>query len=214
MKYTYANNDKAFKGDDGPLIGLLAGRTRTTPRTTLTPAGTRARITGLSAATEVDNPYFGVNKNKINEKTNRIIVNGGLDLTPFSWGHLKTNIGTDAYTNQTPDASPSGERDGGIEQRHHRHQQRHHAQPQRADAVQRERAASSPAACRLSGLVGNAVPRSASRPSTALKASNFLDPNFVSINNTLTKSDRTIITQRRLVSAFGQATATSRTTCT
>src|SRR4029079_9597679 len=49
---------------------------------------------------EVDNPYFNVNKNQITSKNNRIIANLGLKLTPFSWGNLKTNIGTDSYTNQ------------------------------------------------------------------------------------------------------------------
>jgi hypothetical protein len=39
----------------------------------------------------------------------------------------------------------------------------------------------------------------------ALAGSDFLDPNFVSINNTNLRSTKTTIAQRRLVSAFGQA---------
>jgi hypothetical protein len=39
----------------------------------------------------------------------------------------------------------------------------------------------------------------------ALAGSQFLDPNFVSINNTNVRSTKTTISQRRLVSAFGQA---------
>ena len=101
MIYTYANNDKAYKGDDSPLIGLLAWPDTNNAANWLSPAGTRARITGLSAATEVDNPYFAVNKNKSNEqdephhRQRRVRPS-----SPFSWGYLKTNIGTDAYTSQ------------------------------------------------------------------------------------------------------------------
>ena len=35
----------------------------------------------------------------------------------------------------------------------------------------------------------------------------FLDPNFISLNNTQLKSNRTTIEQRRLVSGFGSVTA-------
>ena len=113
MFYTYANNDKAYKGDDSPLIGLLAWPDTNNAANWLTPAGTRARITGLSASTEVDNPYFAVNKNKSNNRTNRIIVNGGFTVSPFTWGYFKTNIGTDAYTSQDlllrhPESAMSG----------------------------------------------------------------------------------------------------------
>jgi hypothetical protein len=40
----------------------------------------------------------------------------------------------------------------------------------------------------------------------AFEGTNFLDPNFVSVNNTNLRQNRTTIAQRRLVSAFGSAT--------
>ena len=205
MTYTYANNDKAFKGDDGPLIGLLAWPDTNNAANWLSPAGTRARITGLSKATEVDNPYFAVNKNKSNEKTNHIIVNGGLDLLPFSWGHLKTNIGTDSYTSQHlmlrhPESAMAGSSKGIIDINN---DITRNLNAQTLFTVNERQIAGG---LSLSGLVGNAVLDQKSTVDGA-EGVNFLDPNFVSINNTLTKSDRTIITQRRLVSAFGQATA-------
>jgi TonB-linked SusC/RagA family outer membrane protein len=205
MTYTYANNDKAFKGDDGPLIGLLAWPDTNDAANWLSPAGTRARITGLSNATEVDNPYFAVNKNKSNEKTNHIIVNGGLDLLPFSWGHLKTNIGTDSYTSQHlmlrhPESAMAGSSKGIIDINN---DITRNLNAQTLFTVNERQIAGG---LSLSGLVGNAVLDQRSTVDGA-EGVNFLDPNFVSINNTLTKSDRTIITQRRLVSAFGSATA-------
>ena len=38
------------------------------------------------------------------------------------------------------------------------------------------------------------------------KGQDFLDPNFVSVNNTNLRQNRSTIAQRRLLSAFGQAT--------
>ena len=57
----------------------------------------------------------------------------------------------------------------------------------------------------VSGLVGHSVADYYSN-TDALKGQDFLDPNFVSINNTNLRSNRTTLSQRRLVSAFGQAT--------
>src|SRR5712664_4414607 len=100
MIYTYATNDQVYKGDIGPLIGLMLWPQTDNARDYLTPAGTRRRLTALAAAAEVDNPYLNVAKNQINSKTNRLIANVGFVVTPFSWGNIKTNLGTDSYTNQ------------------------------------------------------------------------------------------------------------------
>ena len=61
----------------------------------------------------------------------------------------------------------------------------------------------------ISGFLGNSVLDQKSTVDGS-EGTNFLDPNFVSINNALNKSSRTVISQRRLVSAFGQATANFR----
>src|SRR5207245_2732825 len=86
--------------DNGPLLGLLVWPGNDPAADYLTAAGTRRRVSSLSTGAEVDNPYFSVNKNKINAKNNRIISNVGVTITPFSWGNIRTNIGADYYTNQ------------------------------------------------------------------------------------------------------------------
>jgi TonB-linked SusC/RagA family outer membrane protein len=208
MMYSYADNNHAYKGDDSPLLGLLAWPDTNNAANWLTPAGTRTRITALSAATEVDNPYFAVNKNKINNKTNRIIVNAGFTILPFSWGYLKGNIGTDAYTSQNlmlrhPESAMSGASNGILDvnddiTRNLNAQTLFHINDR--EIIK---------GLSLSGLVGNSVLDQKSTVDGA-EGTNFLDPNFISINNALNKSNRAIITQRRLVSAFGQATANFR----
>src|SRR5438094_10353950 len=63
MMYTYANNDQVYKGDIGPLMGLMLWPQTDDAKDYLTPAGTRRRLTALAASTELDNPYFNVAKN-------------------------------------------------------------------------------------------------------------------------------------------------------
>jgi TonB-linked SusC/RagA family outer membrane protein len=203
MAYTYANNDQVYKGDIGPLIGLMLWPQTDDAKDYLTPSGVRRRLTILSASNEVDNPYFNVAKNQINAKNNRIIANVGITLTPVSWGSLKTNIGTDSYTNtnlilRNPE-SAVGAAFGGL--------------LDLADLIQRNVNAqtvlnfNSHALTNnisISGLLGNSI-SDYKATTDAATGTNFLDPNFVSINNTNSRTSKTTIEQRRLVGAFGQA---------
>jgi len=204
MAYTYAANRQSFKGDGGPLLGLLVWPATNDASQYLTPAGTRFRLTSLAAASEVDNPYFNVNKNQNTSKNNRIIANLGLKLTPFSWGNLKTNIGTDSYTNQNlilrnPESALGNTNNGIIDI---------------ANDITRNISAqtllnlnghSLTKSISINGLLGNSISDFKST-TDALKGMDFLDPNFVSVNNTNLRTNRTTIAQRRLVSAFGSAT--------
>ena len=202
MVYSYDTNDQPYKGDNGPLLGLLVWPSTDNASDWLSPAGTRRRL--FAAAAEVDNPYFNVNKNKINSKNNRIIANLGLTFTPFSWGNLKTILGTDSYTNQNmilrhPESAFGITNNGILDD---------------ADDITRNlnmqtllnfNSRQLTNSISISGLLGNAV-SDAKSTTDALKGMDFLDPNFVSINNTNQRQNRTTIAQRRLVSAFGSAT--------
>jgi TonB-linked SusC/RagA family outer membrane protein len=202
MNYSYSNNDQVFKGDAGPLLGLLVWPATDNATDWLTPVGTRRRITTLAQGSEVDNPYFNISKNKINGKNNRLIANLGVTLMPFAWGNLKTILGTDTYTNQNlilrhPE-STYGFSNGGI--------------LDLADDITRNLNMQTllnfndhtlRGGLSISGLLGNAISDAKSTVDAA-QGTRFLDPNFVSINNTNIRTSRTSIAQRRLVSAFGQ----------
>jgi TonB-linked SusC/RagA family outer membrane protein len=203
MAYSNANNDQTYKGDNGPLLGLLVWPASDRASDYLTAAGTRRRISSLGAGSEVDNPYFSVAKNQINAKTNRIISNIGVTITPFSWGNLRSNIGADYYTNQNlllrhPE-SVQGVGLGGV--------------LDIADDITRNinvqtllnfNSHQVTRGLSVSGLVGNAISDARSTVD-AQEGTNFFDPNFVSINNTGIRSGNTTIAQRRLIGAFGQA---------
>ena len=203
MLYANAVNDQPMKGDDGPLVGLLTWPANDNASDYLSAAGSRRRLTSLAAGSEVDNPYFNVYKNKNNSRTNRMLANLTFTLTPFSWGNLKTQLGTDYYNNQLQilrhPESVLGVNFGGI--------------LDQADDVSRYLTSQTTLNFNpysigqhfaVSGFVGNSIYDQKSNDD-ALVGQNFLDPNFVSVNNTSNRFSRTTITQRRLVGFFGQA---------
>jgi TonB-linked SusC/RagA family outer membrane protein len=204
MAYTYSNNDQPYKGAGGPFLGLMLWPQTDNASDFLTPAGVRRRITNLSIAGEVDNPFFNVEKNAINAKTNRILVNAALTYTKWSWGELSSRLGADSYTNQNlllrhPESAYGFSSNGIIDQ---------------ADDITRNinsqtllNVRSRALVSKLSayGTLGTGVQDSKSTVDAAV-GRDFLDPNFISVNNSNLRSSRQTIAQRRLVSAFGSMT--------
>ena len=201
--YSYASNDQPFKGAGGPLLGLLVWPSTDQASNYLNPSGTRRLITGLSAGSEIDNPYFALNKNKINSKNSRLLANLALTFTPVSWANVKTILGTDGYTNQNlilrhPESRWGFGSNGIIDE---------------ADEITRNLNAQTllnfnsyniTDKLSIQGLIGNAVTDERTTVN-GLNGQDFMDPNFVSANNTRIKSNRTTLNRRRLVSLFGQA---------
>jgi len=203
MTYTYTTNDQVYKGDAGPLIGLMVWPQNDDAKNYLTPAGTRRRLTALSPASENDNPYYNVQKNPITARTNRLLANVGFVFSPFSWGNIKTNLGSDSYTNENqlvrdPGSAIGYTFNGLLDQ---------------GDVITRNLSALTilnvynqpiTSSLSISGLVGNQVAALKTNSDFATGI-NWLDPNFVSMNNTASRSTLSTIEQRRVVSLFGQA---------
>jgi TonB-linked SusC/RagA family outer membrane protein len=201
LNFTSTDNNQTYKGDAGPLIGLLLWPASDNAKDYLTPAGTRRRLTTLTTSGEIDNPYFNVNKNFNNAKNTRLLLNLGLTLTPFSWGTLKTNLGFDGYTSEYGELrhpeSAVGFSFGGIYD-----QANDVTRNLNAQTVLNFTPRVLTKDFTLSGFVGQSV-SDAKSSVESLEGQNFLDPNFISMNNTVQKTNRTTITQRRLVSGFG-----------
>jgi TonB-linked SusC/RagA family outer membrane protein len=208
MLYSNATNKQPMKGDDGPLVGLLVWPTSDNAADFLSSAGTRRRLTSNTEGSEVDNPYFNVYKNRNNTTNNRVLTNLTLTFTPVSWGNLKTQVGADYYTNQILiDRDPnsvlgynSTPSSAGI-------------LDQAADVVRNLTSQTTlninPHSFRdhftLSGFVGNAI-YDQDDNTDALVGRGYLDPNFVSVNNTTNRFSSTTDTRRRLIGFYGQAT--------
>lgn len=204
MVYSYDVNDQVYKGDGGPLLGLLLWPQTDDAKNYLTPAGTRRRITTLTAGAEIDNPYFNIEKNKINAKNNRLISNLGVRVTPFSWGSIRTNLGSDTYTNQNlltrhPESAYGTSVNGILDQANDIVRNLNMQNVLNVNSRQLT------GKLAISGLVGNSIQDNKST-TDAFKGQDFLDPNFVSVNNTNLRTNRSTTIQRRLLSAFGSVT--------
>lgn len=204
-QYSYSTNDQSFKGTGGPLLGLLIWPQTDDASTYLTPSGLRRRVTTLDPGGEVDNPYFNVQKNELAGTNNRLILNLGTRFTPFDWGNIKTNLGSDTYLNHSqilrhPESLYGYDNNGLIDV---------------ADDNTRNLSAQGVLNVNhrlvwnklgLTGLAGGSV-RDDKSSVDALWGRDFLEPNFVSVNNAAVRTSKTTITQRRLMSAFGSITA-------
>ncbi|WP_131539753.1 SusC/RagA family TonB-linked outer membrane protein [Pedobacter nototheniae] len=205
MNYSYSVNDQPLKGSIGPLLGLLVWPQTDDAKNYLTPSGTRKVLSlGTIGNAEIDNPYFNINKNVINSKTNRIISNLGLTITPFSWVDIKTNIGVDSYTNQNlivrhPESAAAFSRGGTIDVAN---DVTRNINLQNLINFKKQKLTND---ISFDGTLGNSLQNLKSNVDAGY-GENFLDPNFYSLNNVGTKLVRTTITQRRLVSFFGRAT--------
>jgi TonB-linked SusC/RagA family outer membrane protein len=204
MAYTYQNNDQVYKGTDGPLIGLMLWPQTDNAKDWLSPAGTRRRITALAASGETDNPYFNINKNPINSTTNRLVTNVGLSFTALPFATIKTNVGVDGYAMGTsvarhPESAYGNTFNGILDQATDQ------TRNVTAQTVMTFNSRTLTKDLSIGGLVGHSASDFKSN-TEALKGQDFLDPNFLSINNTSSRTSRTTLAQRRLVSAFGSAT--------
>ena len=205
LQYSTDKNNQPFKGVGGPLLGLLAWPTHDNASDWTTEDGRRRRVTNLSAAAEVDNPYFSVEKNFSESRTNRLNVNVGLTLLPVTWANLKTQIGVDNYSQgirvvRDPESSFGAASNGVLDE---------------SDDITRNitwqnmlnfNRAQLTGDIGFNAMVGSSIIDQRSDVNGAT-GSDFLDPTFLSMNNTRNRNAVAYTTQRRLVSAFGQVQA-------
>jgi TonB-linked SusC/RagA family outer membrane protein len=205
MIYSNADNTQPYKGASSPLIGLLSWPGTDDASDWQTASGQRRRVTQLAAASEQDNPYFALYKNKSETTNNRFFANLGLVVSPVSWGNVKTNVSVDNYANQTlivrhPE-STLGLSNNGIMDEATDVTRNVNAQALfNLNSIRLNRRFS------VNGFVGTQV-RDDRSSVDAIAGQDFLDPNFVSINNTnpARRQGRTTLSQRRQMAVFGQA---------
>ncbi|WP_276496329.1 SusC/RagA family TonB-linked outer membrane protein [Pontibacter litorisediminis] len=93
FSYTNTDNNSAFKGAGGPLLGLLTWPGTDDASVYLTPNGERRFYS--TGDNEIENPFFNVNKNTINNINNRYITNARLMIEPLEWLRFVGNAGFD-----------------------------------------------------------------------------------------------------------------------
>jgi TonB-linked SusC/RagA family outer membrane protein len=216
MTYTNAVTNGAFNGVAGPVLGLLIWPSTDNAADYLTPGGDRRLIGSQSSYTgSYDNPYFSVYKNQNNAKTHDFKSNLGVTFTPFSWGYIKSNLGIDAQTmdvlvlrhpeSQTGASYTSGPgTNGGVIDV--ASTTAPYLSEQTLFNVNSHSLSDN---LSISGFVGQALVDNKSS-TDAITGQSFLDPNFVSVNNSAQNFPRTTTTERRVASGFGAVTLNFR----
>ncbi|MGF7215558.1 TonB-linked SusC/RagA family outer membrane protein [Spirosoma lacussanchae] len=203
IQYINTDNRKVSKGANSFLIGMLSWPVTDDMSNYLNPDGSRRRAT--VGNTEVENPYFDINKNLLRDRGNRVVTNVGGNYTVADWLTLSARVGLDAFSTQYlikyhPESNRSGGVIGG-------------ALDQATDNNRTLTAQYFATLKRTFGkldaslLVGQAI-YDYRYEVLATRGEKFLDPNFTSINNTdpLTQKSLSTLRQRRLIGAFANAT--------
>jgi hypothetical protein len=204
LSYINSKNIKVSKGQNSFLLGLMQWPTTNDVRDYLTTGGTRKTFT--TSTSEIENPFFDVNKNKLNDETNRFMGNFNITANFTSWLSLSGRIGYDTYgTDISVLYHPESNRARGVGG----------TLDQATDKVRLFTATyfatgkKSFLNNRLKGTLRIGGSNYDNNVSTlATRGEKFLDPNFNSMNNTTATTQRSKVTLSRLrrVSALGEAT--------
>lgn len=199
LQYIYSYNDKVSKGANSYYLAMLAWPGDDDMKIYLNPNGTRRRLT---AGTEIENPYFDVSKNVLNDKTNRFITNLGLIYDPAKWLTLTGRIGADVYATNSfflyhPESnrtSAGGSLD--ISNSNVRNITVQYFATGRKNFFDNN--------LKTTLRVGSSI-YDWSFNSNAVRGEKFIEPDFKSLNNTDPTSQRQFsnTSRKRLVAAFG-----------
>lgn len=207
FSYTNAYNKKANKGIQGYLMGLLGFPSRFDVNNWIDPAGNRVVTTG-SIYAESDNPFWDVNKNTSDDKTNALIANTNLTIKPNKWLNVTAILGTNisntlglsvfhtqSYSGSGSAATPRG----GIVNTYQKLNKRF-------DGSITASAQHNFGKFNNTYIIGGTFADVNNNQNSA-RGQNMFDPDFYSINNTLssTQTARLYIDRFRNMGAFAQA---------
>ncbi len=202
LNFTNEKNNQVFKGEGGALISLLTWPSVDDAQNYLTPAGVRRTFTGTeSLSDEPENPYFVVNKNLNESNTNRVVSNVALNINAASWLTTRAQVGLDVYSTELTivrhPQSNYGYTRGGIYDNGVSNSRNINAQLLNTFKYDFGK-------FKTSFLVGGSL-NDSRYVTNSQTGTNFLEPEFLSINNTdqTTQRGRTVLTQRRLLGVFG-----------
>lgn len=210
ITYIKSDNSKVPKGAGSYVFGIMYWPRTDDVRNYLNPDGTRRLVRGSDFA-EMENPFFNVNMNSNDEIIDRTTNNFTFIYTPAKWLSLTSRTGIDYYSlqnsafyhpesNRNTGAGTAFSVGGTVE-----------------NIVDKNRIVTSTflasakktlddfdATLMLGGNIEDKRD-----DVTAQRGQKLLEPNFNSINNTdiETQRTRTTLTQRRMVSVFGQFNA-------
>lgn len=99
FNYVNSTTDKASKGAGGYLLNLLNYPSDLDVTDYINPDGSRKlyRSSSTALSAEFDNPFWDVNKNKAQDKVDRLTGNFTVNLNPTKWLNMAAIVGLDFY---------------------------------------------------------------------------------------------------------------------
>jgi TonB-linked SusC/RagA family outer membrane protein len=165
----------------------------------LNPDGSRRRLVS-NINEDIDNSYWSVSKNPITNNVNRFIGTTQISYDAFEWLNITYRLGTDFYNQdfqslRSPGTSLNGNSSGGLYE---------------ADYFNQITTSTFLASFKksitkdinVSLLLGHNVEWNDYRNNSVF-GTNFINPDFVSINNTTTKTSNQYLSRKRILGVFG-----------
>ena len=200
LQYINTKNKKVSKGVNSFYLGLLSYPADEDMTDYLLPGGTRKRLT---TGSEIENPYFDVTRNQLNDRGNRVISNVGLVYDPLNWLSFTGRLGIDAAENTYfvlyhPESNRASAVNGTINQANQTNRilTGQYYVTGKGNFINNK--------LKTTLRVGNAI-YDFDDNVVSVYGENFLEPNFNSLNNTTatTQRNKTIRTQKRVIGLFG-----------
>lgn len=98
INFVSSKTNKIYRGSESAMLSALSWPLVDDMRNYINPSTGGRRTIGGSFATELDNPYWAVNKNPSNDDLNRVISNMGIDYKPTDWLNFTGRFGADVFS--------------------------------------------------------------------------------------------------------------------
>jgi TonB-linked SusC/RagA family outer membrane protein len=97
VQFIHSHNTKPLRSAGGYLLALYAWPVTNDIRNYQDANGNKIDVFNADPYLEIDNPLYSVKRNKSEDKTDRIITSGGINITPNSWLTISGRFGYDTY---------------------------------------------------------------------------------------------------------------------
>ena len=97
ISYIRSTNTKPLRGAGGYMLSFFSWPAEFDITDWKTPDGLKKPIYAADPNSEIDNPYYNVNRNRSEDMTDRYIATLGINVTPFKFLTLAGRFGYDTY---------------------------------------------------------------------------------------------------------------------
>lgn len=97
VSFIRSGNSKPLRGLSGYMLNLLAWPADNDFKDWQNPSGEKKPLYAANPNAEIDNPFFNVNRNRSEDRTNRMTSTLGVNINPLSWLSLSGRFGYDRY---------------------------------------------------------------------------------------------------------------------